>query len=176
MIVPTILLGCYCLLLALGAIQDIARSRISNSIVIAVFIVTLISVGVRVQPSLWWEYGLSFALALVGSSILFSWGWIGGGDAKFFSAAALWFDLNGLAIFLASVAIVGGIIALAVLSYRIVGSGVQGFRRGIMIPYGAPIAIAAIGLAIMGAAIKTAPANDLFRSRINFVSGSEGHV
>ena len=169
MIAPLVLLICYCLLLALGAIQDIVRSRISNSIVLAVFVIALISVGMGVQPSLWWGHGLSFALALVGSTFLFSRGWIGGGDAKFFSAAALWFDLNGLAIFLAVATITGGVLALAVLSYRTIGSGLQGVRRGITIPYGVPIAFAAIGLAIMSATMEKAPSNDLLRSRINFV-------
>jgi prepilin peptidase CpaA len=46
---------------------------------------------------------------------LFSRGWIGGGDAKLFAAAALWIGWSAIAQFTAFVAIAGGLLALGAL-------------------------------------------------------------
>lgn len=45
-------------------------------------------------------------------------GWIGGGDAKLLSVAALWIGVELLVPFMAYVGILGGVLAVALLLYR----------------------------------------------------------
>lgn len=87
-----------------------------------------------------------FAIALVGAMLLFAFRLWGGGDAKFYAAAALWFDLGWALHFLAITAIAGGIVVIAAgvvarLTKR------PGWRKEI--PYGAAIAIGAITTAVL---------------------------
>src|SRR5690348_5734675 len=57
-------------------------------------------------------------LVLVASFGLFAKGWIGGGDAKFAAATALWFSLEHLVDYLIIVSIFGGILTLLLLQLR----------------------------------------------------------
>ena len=58
------------------------------------------------------------ALVLAAGFGLFLPGWIGGGDAKFAAAAALWMGPGGTVPFLAIAAILGGFLTIAVLLFR----------------------------------------------------------
>lgn len=83
---------------------------------------------------------------------LFSVGCLGGGDAKLLAAAALWFGTDNLVMYIAQVAIFGGVLALGILLYRRVP--VAGFsippwaerlhEKNCGIPYGIAIAAAAL--------------------------------
>lgn len=57
-------------------------------------------------------------LMLVVGILMFSQGWLGGGDAKLLAAAALWFGFEGLLQYLVLVSIAGGLLVLAILAYR----------------------------------------------------------
>jgi prepilin peptidase CpaA len=59
--------------------------------------------------------GFAALLCVMG---MFAAGWIGGGDAKLFAAAALWLGLPAIGSFLAWTAIAGGALALALLAAR----------------------------------------------------------
>jgi prepilin peptidase CpaA len=59
-------------------------------------------------------FGVVFAVA-VG---MFAMGWVGGGDAKLLSAASLWIGPDLFVSYLVYVTLIGGFLALALLSYR----------------------------------------------------------
>jgi prepilin peptidase CpaA len=59
------------------------------------------------------------AVMLAAGFALFAAGWIGGGDAKLFAAAALWFGWGEIADYTAVSAIIGGGLALGVVGLRV---------------------------------------------------------
>jgi len=85
--------------------------------------------------------------------VMFSQGWLGGGDAKLLAAASLWLGLDSLMPYLVSVAIAGGLLVLLILLYRQIVLppllmrqtwATRLHQRGGGVPYG--IALAAGGL------------------------------
>lgn len=58
------------------------------------------------------------AATLLAGIVLFSRGWIGGGDAKLMAAAALWLGFDSLLVYITLTALLGGILAALLLSYR----------------------------------------------------------
>jgi prepilin peptidase CpaA len=95
------------------------------------------------------------ALVLVVGIVLFAIGGFGGGDAKLLAAGALWVGLDQLVVFLTLTAVLGGVLALAILYYRklpLLGIYAPDWamdlhKPGTGIPYG--IAIAASGLLVL---------------------------
>ena len=73
---------------------------------------------------MWFRYhepGLHFAVfaaALVAGMVMFALGWIGGGDAKLFAAAALWLGWPACFSYAAFTALAGGGLALALMGLR----------------------------------------------------------
>jgi prepilin peptidase CpaA len=58
------------------------------------------------------------AAVLVGAFILFAFGWIGGGDAKFAAAAVLWLGFAHLLDYLLYASLIGGGLTLLIIQYR----------------------------------------------------------
>ncbi|WP_300555097.1 prepilin peptidase [Maricaulis sp.] len=96
--------------------------------------------------------GAGFVALLLGMA-LFASGWIGGGDAKLFAAAALWFGWPGLSAFLLATLLAGGALAIVLVMVReglprLVGEPgwVEGtlFARGAPVPYGIALAAGAL--------------------------------
>lgn len=91
------------------------------------------------------------AMLLVGI-LLFSLGWVGGGDAKLLAAASLWLGFEPMVLFLAYVAVFGGALAVAILAYRSMPAGalpLPGWAmrlhgKGEGMPYGVAIAAGAL--------------------------------
>jgi prepilin peptidase CpaA len=90
---------------------------------------------------------------MLGIGILFfSAGWFGGGDAKLMAAAALWIGFDDLLVYFTQVAILGGVLAIAILAYRrLPATALPGpdwalrlHKSGTGIPYGLAIAGAAL--------------------------------
>ena len=93
------------------------------------------------------------ASVLVAGFVLFSFGWIGGGDAKLAAATALWFGFNHLFDYLIYSSILGGVLTLLLIQFRmfplphvLVGRDwiERLHRRGGGIPYGIALAAAAL--------------------------------
>jgi prepilin peptidase CpaA len=95
-------------------------------------------------------------IALLISFILFSRGWIGGGDAKLVAVAGLWIGADQLGLFLLTTSLFGAVLTIAVLMFRAVA--LQPYlsdltwvarlhRPGGGIPYG--VAIAGAGCAVL---------------------------
>lgn len=140
------------LCLAFAALTDLFTMTIPNRVpailccsflVIAPFSgMTLFSVGLAVLASLA-VFSCCFALFAVNV--------MGGGDAKLLTASALWFGLNSsLTLFLIAVALVGGILTLAIVvlrsrSQEIMATGLpipDSLLVAKKIPYGIAIAVA----------------------------------
>jgi prepilin peptidase CpaA len=87
--------------------------------------------------------GAGAAFLLVGFA-LFAKGWIGGGDAKLLTGAALWVGWEGLPQFLTVMGLAGGVLALWVLAASRLPGLRRRWNRPAGVPYGAAIAVAAL--------------------------------
>lgn len=61
--------------------------------------------------------GTGFAVLVIGI-VMFSFGLLGGGDAKLLAAASLWIGYHDLPVYMVMVTVMGGGLALAILAYR----------------------------------------------------------
>ena len=137
--------------LAFAAITDLLTMTIPNrvsAILFGSFIVIASIIGMD-----WQSIGMSLVAGLAVLSAcfaLFAMNTMGGGDAKLLTASAVWFGFNtSLATFLICVAIVGGVLTLAILllrsrSQEIMASGLpipDSLRVAKKVPYGIAIAI-----------------------------------
>ncbi len=107
------------LLMAYAAFSDLLTMTISNFVSIALvvlFFILALSLGMPAD-----EIGLHVAagtLMLVVTFIMFTLGWIGGGDAKLAAATALWFGFDHLFDYGLYAAAFGGLLTLAILVLR----------------------------------------------------------
>jgi prepilin peptidase CpaA len=107
-------------LIVFAGCYDIFSKTISNRLCIAIalaFFPAAVSIGLGAV-----EIALHFSCALAmfcAGFALFAAGWIGGGDAKLFAAAALWFGWGEIADYATASAIIGGVLALVVLALRL---------------------------------------------------------
>ncbi len=142
--------------MAFAAASDLLTMTISNKLtlgLLAAFLVLAPVTGMDLQT-----FGTHFAaggIVLVIAFACFSFGWIGGGDAKFAAVTTLWIGADNAAEFVALASVFGGALTLGILSFR--AAVLPGFiirqpwvqrlheaRAGV--PYG--IALAAAGLAV----------------------------
>src|SRR5437588_183200 len=144
----------FLLLMAVAAFEDFRRFIIPNALTLGLCL--LWPLYFAAEPSLVGA-GAAIGCALVVfavGAVLFAGGYVGGGDVKLLSAAALWAGPAGIANLLLLTGIFGGALALLLLlpaGARIVASiraalGQAGTEGGTSryVPYGVPIAIAAV--------------------------------
>ncbi|PKP79125.1 MAG: peptidase [Alphaproteobacteria bacterium HGW-Alphaproteobacteria-3] len=116
-----LLLAVFPLAMIFGALWDLTTMTIPNVLTIALaamFAVLVPFVGMSLQ-----EIGLHVAagaLMLIAGMVFFAFGWIGGGDAKFVAAAALWIGMSDLLVYLVWASIFGGALTLLILFFRTV--------------------------------------------------------
>jgi prepilin peptidase CpaA len=154
--VQYLLFGLFPLGVAYGAAADVVSMTIPNRLVLALFagfIVLAPVVGMDLE---------TFALHLASGAVVlafafafFAFGWIGGGDAKFAAAIALWLGLSHTLEFVATSAVFGGALTLAILTFRRKMLPVFALRQSWLfrlhdpnagVPYG--VALAAAGLVV----------------------------
>jgi prepilin peptidase CpaA len=140
-----------------AAFEDFRRLTIPNMLPI-VLCATWPLYFVAATPTLYGALGAigcALAIFLVGA-VLFARGWLGGGDVKLLTAAALWAGAAGTPSLLMLTAIVGGVLALFLLMP--LGNQLAAFARGMLgnppaitergfaipVPYGIAIAAAAL--------------------------------
>lgn len=91
-------------------------------------------------------------LALLVGMALFSRGWIGGGDAKFYAALAAWFPLSASWLLILSVSLAG--LLLLLIWYPLRRRFAPGTGAGLVqpdflkLPYGAAIGVGAVAAAL----------------------------
>jgi prepilin peptidase CpaA len=105
--------------MALAGIMDLITFKIPN------WISTGLAVGFFVSAiasnASWSFFLVHFGaglLTLAVGFVMFARGWLGGGDAKLMSAAALWLGFESMPLFLLWTAMLGGILAFMLLVYR----------------------------------------------------------
>ncbi len=116
---PIWLLGLLAAALAVAALEDAVRLRISNLSCAGVFVGALIAMGVQGFPLALWQNVMVFAAVLIVGTPLFAAGKVGGGDVKLLAAVGLWVDLRTAAWLIAAVFLAGGLLAIAFLSARV---------------------------------------------------------
>jgi len=97
------------------------------------------------------------ALAL--GVVFFSRGWIGGGDAKLFAAAAAWFGWEQIVSYATATAIAGGILTLAFLVLRAMPAGAAHYLGTRIRCFGQPDI--PYGIALAGTALVLYPQSPL---------------
>lgn len=108
----------FCMVFA--AVSDMVSMTIANRV--SLLLVAAFAVIAPMTGMGWESYGLHFAAAfgvLVVTFCLFAIGGMGGGDAKLLAATALWMGFGmELVIYLVWSTLIGGVLTLAILSYR----------------------------------------------------------
>jgi prepilin peptidase CpaA len=140
--------------LAFAAITDLFTMTIPNRV--SVFLMGTFFAIAPLSGMDWYTFGWSLTAGFAVFCVcfaLFALNIMGGGDAKLLSASALWFGFNvSLALFILSVALVGGILTVAILllrsrSQEIMASGIpipDSLLVAKKVPYGIAIAIAGL--------------------------------
>jgi prepilin peptidase CpaA len=138
-----------------AALRDATSYTIPNWISLALvagFPLAALTLGLP-WPALALNLGVGAAALVVGMG-MFAAGWIGGGDAKLFAAAALWIGWPAAIGYLAVIGVAGGALAVGLLGLRsawvrpFVPAGPGWFARlaepGENVPYGVAIAVGAL--------------------------------
>jgi prepilin peptidase CpaA len=142
-------------LVILAGLKDATSYTIPNWIslaLIASFPFAALGVGLPL-PVMGLQAGIG-AIALVAGMAMFALGWIGGGDAKLFGAAALWLGWPATMTYVLVTAMAGGALAVGLMGLRsarvrpFVPNGPAWFARlaepGENVPYGVAIALGAL--------------------------------
>lgn len=106
-------------LMAFAAASDLFTMTISNRVSLALvagFLVLAPLSGMSMADILM-HLGAGATLLVIAFTC-FAFGWIGGGDAKVASAAALWFGFAHLMNYLLYASIFGGVLTLALIQFR----------------------------------------------------------
>jgi len=106
-------------LMAFAAASDLFTMTISNRISLALVagFLVLAVLGGMALPEMLSHIGAGAAVLAMAFGC-FALGWIGGGDAKVVSAAALWFGFAHLLDYLVYASLFGGALTLALLQFR----------------------------------------------------------
>lgn len=106
--------------MAFAAISDLLSMTIANRvsiILVGSFLVLAPLLGMS-----WHDYGMhaaAGAAVLAVTFALFTFGSMGGGDAKLMASTALWFGFSDVLLqYLTASAVLGGMLTLAILAYR----------------------------------------------------------
>jgi prepilin peptidase CpaA len=146
-LIPLLLAAC-CLLLA--AVSDVRAYRIPNiypACLLLLFLGTRLVWGFSPAD---WQHLLHFAIALATGMLLFRIGWVGGGDAKLYAAAAIWFAGLNAALLIFATGMAGLVLAIFYIVKRQISRKVDSTKRSERrIPYGVAIAGGALAMGLM---------------------------
>ena len=144
--------------MAFAAASDLFSMTVPNWIsllLIAGFAVLAPLVGLS-----WTEAGLHVALAtaaLVVTFAMFSFGWIGGGDAKLFAATCLWMGPNGILQYSIDAALLGGLLTFLIIGLRSVPLPALLSSQGWIMRLHSPKEGVPYGIALAGAGLLAYP-------------------
>jgi prepilin peptidase CpaA len=106
--------------MAFAGVSDLLSMTIQNRVSLILIVSFAVLAPLTGMP--WDLYGLHFVAgaAVLGATFaLFALGTMGGGDAKLMSATAVWLGWNlGLAEYLLTMSLLGGVLTIAILNYR----------------------------------------------------------
>jgi prepilin peptidase CpaA len=141
--------------MAFAGAMDLLTMTIPNRISVALVVAFLVAAPLAgLSGEAWMSHLAAAALVLAAGIGMFAVGWLGGGDAKLMTAAALWIGLDDLLVYITLMAILGGALALLILAYRRLpatalpgpGWAMRLHESGTGMPYGLAIAGAALWL------------------------------
>jgi prepilin peptidase CpaA len=106
-------------LMAFAAASDLFTMTISNrvSLALAASFLALAFASGMAGPDILMHLAAG-ATVLTAAFVCFAFGWIGGGDAKLATAAALWFGFDHLLNYLVYASLFGGALTLLLLQFR----------------------------------------------------------
>jgi prepilin peptidase CpaA len=154
MITDAIRLLLFPALIAFAASSDLLTMTISNRISLALaagFLLLALCTGASLSI-IAMHIGAAAAVLAVGF-ICFSFGWIGGGDAKLAAAIALWFGFDYLLEYLVYASLFGGALTVLLIQFRLLPLPAPLARqkwilrlheKGGGVPYGIALAAAAL--------------------------------
>jgi len=156
MVTNLLIIAVFPLAMALAAATDLFSMTVPN------WISLLLVVGFAVLAPLvgfgWSDVGLHVALAaaaLIVTFAMFSFGWIGGGDAKLFAATCLWLGPEVILVYGIYAALIGGVLTLLLLFLRNMPLPANLYSQGWLVRLHNPkegipyvIALAAAGLVV----------------------------
>jgi prepilin peptidase CpaA len=119
MLIDAIRLLLFPALMAFAASSDLFTMTISNKLslaLVAAFFLLVMVTGMGLAAI--GMHLAAAALVLIVAFLLFTQGWIGGGDAKLAAAAALWFGFGYLLDFLVYASLLGGALTLVLIQFR----------------------------------------------------------
>lgn len=140
--------------MVLTALMDLFTMTIPNRIsllLVAGFFALAPFVGLSAEQIMW--HAATGAAMLALSFLMFWRGWIGGGDAKIFSAIALWLGFAQLGQFVGYAAVAGGLLTVFLLGFRRIPLPLMLTRvdwvmrlhnQQTGVPYGIALAVAAL--------------------------------
>ena len=140
-------LGC----VAAAALADVRSFEIPDHWSIAVAALFAAFAVAALPLADWWPHAVAGGGLFLGGALLFSRGWLGGGDVKLLAACAVWTGFDGLATLLGGTVLCGAVLALAALvARRTAGPAASypAFVEGGPLPY----AVAILGGALLCAA------------------------
>ena len=131
---------------ALAAWRDGTERRLPNGLSL---VCALLGLGFALASGGLAQAGSALLHALVsllGGMVLYRFGWIGAGDAKFYAACAAWFPLSRGLTLLTSVSMAGLVLVLVWFALGQVRRGLGRGRGGsfALLPYGIAIALGAV--------------------------------
>jgi prepilin peptidase CpaA len=140
--------------MAFAASSDLFTMTIANRVSLVLvggFFVLAVLTGMS-PAAIGWHVAAGAAVLVI-SFVLFSCGWVGGGDAKLAAATALWFGFAHLLDYLLYASIFGGALTLVLIQFRLLPlprlfAGREWIERlhktGGGVPYGIALAAAAL--------------------------------
>jgi len=142
-------------LMAFAASSDLFTMTISNRVALALvggFLVLAFGSGMSPNDVLSHISAASAVLAV--TFIFFARGWMGGGDAKLAAVTALWFGFDHLMDYLLYASIIGGVLTLAIIRFRLIPlpaalAGQEWLKRLHRLDGGVPYGIALAAAALM---------------------------
>lgn len=127
-----------------AAVFDAVRLEIPDGASLGVLALALVF-GLLVPHFSWGSHLTAPLLTFVIGLLMFSRGWLGGGDVKLLTAIAAWTGLADLAVLVTAVSLAGGILALGLLLTRRMlaaeASSPDADSRAVAVPYAIAIAI-----------------------------------
>jgi len=154
MLTEAIVLTLFPGIMAFAASSDLLTMTIANRvslILVAGFVLLAVMTGMSPIAMAW--HVAAGAAVLVITFVMFSFGWVGGGDAKLAAATALWLGFAHLLDYLVYASILGGALTLALIQFRMLPLPAalgrhewieRLHRRGSGVPYGIALAAAAL--------------------------------
>jgi prepilin peptidase CpaA len=130
-VLSLLLLSAFPLVLIAAAIKDATTMTITNWIPLAALGLFLALAPVKLPLAELGAHGLVAGGALLLGFAMFSFNWVGGGDAKLLAAAALWLGWSAMPEFLLWTALAGGGLSLGLMLAR---------RAALYLPFVAPFA------------------------------------